>query len=153
MKHRYLFILEVAPVETGKTYGELPSHLTLMSRFFSEISPLQLDRAARPLFERTPALQLTFGEIEKLGPKRLTVHLVNHSSELEILHNELLALVNSLSVEFEYPQFIGTGHKPHVTAREGVKFKADDTLLASCACLVEVIDGRRIIRSKFELGK
>jgi hypothetical protein len=49
-------------------------------------------------------------------------------------------------------QFVGTGHKPHVTAREGIIFNPDDRLVVGCACLVEVVDGDRIIRSKFELG-
>lgn len=43
MKHRYLLILEIAPVEVGKTYDNLLSHLTLMSRFFSELPSAQLD--------------------------------------------------------------------------------------------------------------
>ena len=152
MKHRYLFILEIAPVEVGKTYSELPSHLTLMSRFFSDLSPHQLNEVVRPLFERTPAIQLAFGEIEELGPKKLTVHLVNHSNQLKDLHNELLALLNSIPVEYEYPQFIGTRHKPHVTAREGADFKVGDTFIAKQACLVEVVDGQRVIRLKFAFG-
>lgn len=37
--HLYLFTLEVAPLEIGMTYNPLPSHLTLVSRFFSDKPP------------------------------------------------------------------------------------------------------------------
>ena len=152
MKRRYLFILEIAPVEAGKTYDELPSHLTLMSRFFSKLSPQQLDGIVRPLFKRSTTIELTLGKTEELGPKKLTVHTVNRSNEFKALHNELLTLLNSIPVEYEYPQFIGTGHKPHVTTREGTDFKVGDTFIAKQACLVEVVDSQRVIRLKFGLG-
>jgi hypothetical protein len=131
---------------------ELPSHLTLMSRFFSDLSPHQLNKVVRPLFEKTTAIRLIFGRIEELGPKKLAVHLVNHSNELDTLHNGLLTLLNSIPVEYEYPQFIGTRHKPHITAREGTDFKVGDTFIAKQACLVEVVDGQRIVRLKFAFG-
>lgn len=152
MKHRYLFILEIAPVEVGKTYDELPSHLTLMSRFFSKLSSDQLHDILNPLFSKTTPLNLTFGETTELGPKKLTVHLVEYSGQLRSLHNALLKYLQSLDTEFEYPQFVGMDHKPHVTAREGTNFNPGDRLVAGCACLIEVIDSKRIIRSKFELG-
>lgn len=152
MRHRYLFILEIAPVEVGKTYDELPSHLTLMSRFFSELSSDQLRDIINPLFSKKVPLNLTFGKTTELGPKKLTVHLVEYSGQLRSLHKALLKSLQSLDTEFEYPQFVGTGHKPHVTAREGTNFDPGDRLVVGYACLIEVIDGKRIIRSKFELG-
>lgn len=152
MKYRYLFILEIAPVEVGKTNDELPSHLTLMSRFISELMPSQLSKAVRPLFDKTASINLTFSETTELGPKKLTVRLVEYSDQLRSLHNALLKSLRSLDAEFEYPQFVGTGHKPHVTAREGTNFSPGDRIMVSHACLVEVINSKRIIRSKFELG-
>jgi len=152
MKRRYLFTLEVAPVEVGKTYDELPSHLTLMSRFWSELSPNELTKIVRPLFEKTAPIELAFGETVELGPKKLTVHLVEHSSELKQLHGELRALLDAANVDYEYPEFIGEGHKPHVTKRNDESFKAGDKHMAHAAYLIEVVGGQRAIRSKFELS-
>ena len=98
MKHRYLFTLQVAQVETGKTYDELPSHLTLMSRFFSELSPEQITKVVRPLFANTKPIELSFGTTAELGPKKLTVHLVTCSGELKQLHSELRSLLDSINV-------------------------------------------------------
>ena len=152
MQHRYLFILEVEPVKTEMPYGELPSHLTLMSRFFSELSPGQLAEIVHPLFERTAPVQLIFEATGTLGPKKLTVHGVKNSDELKQLHNDLHTILDAAGVEYEYPAFTGKGHKPHVTQRPGIRFLPGDTKTTRYACLVEVIDGKRIVRSRFRLS-
>jgi hypothetical protein len=151
MKHRYLFILEVAPVATGKTYDELPSHLTLMSRFFSQLTPAQLTKVVHSLFEQTAPFGLTFGATTELGPKKLRVHMMEHSDILHQLHDKLRDLLDSIAVDYEYPQFIGKSHKPHVTKREDVQYNIGDRLIVKTACLVEVVDRRRVIRSNFAL--
>lgn len=152
MKHRYLCILEVTPVEVGKTYDELPSHLTLMSRFFSDLSPERINEVVRPLFSRTAPVKLTFGETAELGPKKLTVHMVEHSHGLKQLHNKLRVLLNSANIEYEYPQFIGENHKPHVTKRPGVQFSVGERKTVQAAYLIEIVGSKRVVRSKFELS-
>src|SRR5690606_29977172 len=130
MMHRYLFIIEIAPLEVEKVYDELPSHLTLMSRFFSELSPGDLAEVVRPLFEHASPIELVFGETTELGPKKLIVHMVEYSDQLRQLHNQLRALLNSVDANYEYPQFIGEGHKPHVTQRGGERINTGDRKMA-----------------------
>lgn len=151
MKHLYLFTLEIAPLEVGKTYDELSSHLTLMSRFLSDLSPEKLSDKVRPLFMRTAPIHLAFGETIQLGPKKVTAHMVNGPDEGR-LHNSLRKLLDGFEVEYQYPEFIGENHKPHVTAREGVQFDAGDERLTSVAYLIEVVDGKRVVQVGFELG-
>lgn len=151
MQHRYLFILEITPVEVGKTYGELPSHLTLMSRFFSDSSPEKIAEIVKPVFAQQPPINLVFGEMKTLGPKQLRVHMIKESRALRQLHNQLRTLLDSVNVVYEYPQFIGDNHKPHVTKRDGVDFAVGDSKITKAAYLVEIIDGERVIRSKFQL--
>ncbi|HUS26652.1 MAG TPA: 2'-5' RNA ligase family protein [Nevskiaceae bacterium] len=152
MNHRYLFALEVAPIEAGKTYDELPSHLTLMSRFFCGLRPEQLAEVVCPLLERTKLLELLFEQTTALGPKQLTVHMVAYSNELKHMHNALRNLLDLAKVDYEYPQFIGKGYKPHVTKRDDVQFARGDRKIVKAVCLVEVVAGKRVIRSKFNLG-
>src|SRR5690606_10220099 len=57
-----------------------------------------------------------------------------------------------VDVEYEYPQFIGENHKPHVTKRVDVRFKAGEEKTVRAAYLVEIVDSRRVVRSKFELS-
>lgn len=152
MKHRYLFILEITPVEVGKLYDELPSHLTLMSRFFSDLSPEQMSKAVKLLFGQTTPIDLIFGQSTELGPKKLTVHMIEHSSSLKQLHNQLRTLLGSVNVKYEYPQFIGENHKPHVTERTGVQFIVGERKTVRAAYLVEIVDGKRVICSRLVLS-
>jgi len=147
MKHLYLFTLEVALLELGKV---LPSHLTLMSRFWSELPSDELAEVVRPLFARTNVMDLLFGEAVELGPKELTVHMIEQPEELK-LHNDLHTLLDSVQADYQYPQFIGTSHKPHVTKRKGVQFRVGDKHVAQAAYLIEVVNERRVIRARFKL--
>lgn len=152
MKRRYIFTLEVTPLEVGVTYDELPSHLTLMSRFFSDFNSERLANLVRPLFSSTKPIRLQFGEIAVLGPKGLLVHTVHHSDDLAHLHQKLYGLLDSVGAEYEYPQFIGKNHKPHVTKREGVQFDAGSTKSVGAAYLIEIVNGQRLVRTKLLLA-
>lgn len=151
MQHRYLLTLEVVPLGVGKTYPELPSHLTLMSRFLSDLSATEISDVIRPVLQDHRVLQLHFAGLAQLGPKKLTVHMVEESEELKALHGSLLTELRKLSITFEYPQFIGTGHKPHVTQRENYSFTAGDIVASSAVYLIEVVDSERVVRKKFAL--
>ena len=151
MNHLYLFTLEIVPLEVGRVYDELPSHLTLMSRSWSELAPEELASAVRPLFTRTNPVTLIFGKTVELGPKKVMAHMVEGSDELT-LHNELQDALGLAKVTPQYPQFIGVNHRPHVTKREGFDIKQGSQHLASAVYLIEVVDKKRVIRSRFVLG-
>lgn len=151
MKHLYLFTLEVVPVTVGQTYNPLPSHLTLMSRFLSDLPPTELTTKVRPLFAGTPPVHLVFAETKILGPKKVTAHMVASTDERR-LHNNLRKLLDGVKVEYQYPEFIGDNHKPHVTAREGVQFAPGSKRTASAVYLIEVIAKKRVVRAKFTLS-
>lgn len=85
-----------------------------------------------------------------LGPKKLTVQMVHQPKELK-LHNELRQCLDAVKVEYQYPQFTGQNHKPHVTKREGVEFELGDKHIARMIYLIQVINGNRVVRAKFEL--
>ena len=150
MKHLYLFTLEIDPLAVGKVYDDLPSHLTLMSRFLSGMSYQELAPVVRAIFEQASPIELTFGETKELGPKKVVAHMIHSPAEVT-LHNQLYQCLEFLGVEFQYPQFIGPGHKAHVSKREGDNFKKGQTRVSSTAYLIEVIEGRRIVRSRFNL--
>jgi hypothetical protein len=151
VNHLYLFTLEVVPLDVGKTYAELPSHLTLMSRFRSDLSHEKLSDIVNPLFRNTPAMDLVFGKTITLGPKKLTVHTVKQSAELK-LHKRLHGILDTINAEYQYPQYIGMHHVPHVTQRKGKYFEPGSVQLSPAAYLIEVIDTERIVRARFKLG-
>lgn len=151
MKHLYLFTLEIVPLEVGRTYEELPSHLTLMSRFSSDLSSHELSKIVQPLFAMTHPVPLVFGRTTKLGPKKVTAHMVTSAAEHQ-LHNNLRKTLDMVHVEYQYPEFTGDGHKSHVTARDGVQFAAGSELLAFAVYLIEVVDKKRLVQATFTLS-
>ncbi len=151
MKHLYLFTLEIVPLEVGKSYDELPLHLTLMSRFLSELSPDELVFAVQYVFARASPVALVFGDIEELGPKKIAAYMISSQSE-KTLHNELYRKLSALKIEYQYPQFVGTGHRAHVSAREGLEFERGHLETALVGYLIEVVDRKRIVRARFELN-
>lgn len=152
MKHLYLFTLEITPLEVGRAYKELPSHLTLMSRFLSDLPYEELAHNVQSLFTQTKTLDLVFGKTTELGPKKLTVHMVR-SAEEDSLHIRLKNFLDSIGVTYQYLQFTGQNHIAHVTKREGAHFAKGDIHVSPAAYLIEVIDSNRIVRAKFELTK
>lgn len=150
MKRRYLCTLEIAPLVVGRTYDTLPSHLTLMSRFWSDMSPEALAAATEDVFAGRAPIQLRFGALETLGPKKVQAHMVTSVDEAK-LHADLKACLDELDVEYEYPQFVGDGHKAHVTHREGVDIVAGSTFASGAAYLIEVVDHKRVVRARFVL--
>lgn len=155
-QHLYLFTLEITPLKVGKTYNPLPSHLTLMSRFWSELSPDEIAKIVKPLFDCAGPIELIFGEPAQLGPKKIDVHLVKPNKSLKKLHDELHNLLDAANVTYEYPRFVGEGHKPHVSKREDDQFRAGHKQIANAAYLIEVaIKGDkhlRFIQARFELN-
>lgn len=151
MQHLYLFTLEITPLDVGRVYGELPSHVTLASRFLSDLSPDELAARVRLLFAATAPVHLVFGETVILGPKKVSAHMITSPDEIR-LHNKLRKLLDHIGVDHQYPEFIGGNHKPHVTARLGVQFAPGSKRTASAAYLIEVKNKKRIVRVKFELS-
>jgi len=152
----YLFTLEVAPLEVSKTYNPLPSHLTLMPRFWSELTPEEIVKLVTPLFQKTQPVELTFGETALFGPqKKLAVHLVENTPALKELHTQLMNVLDTAGVTYTTPQWLGENHRSHVTKREGTEFENGHQQIANAAYLIEVeIQGTthlRFVRAKFDL--
>lgn len=156
MKHLYLFTLEVTPLSVGRAYNPLPSHLTLMSRFWSSLSPHELSEVVEPLFQEAQPIELIFGEAAILRPKQVAVHLVENTNEMKSLHLQLYDLLDAAGVTYTAPQFVGDGHKPHISKREGDQFSTGHKQMADAAYLIEVEikgnDHLRLIRTKFDLS-
>lgn len=152
----YLFTLEIAPLRVGETYSPLPSHLTLVSRFWSKLPPSDLDRLVRPLFVQAKPVELVFGETVRLGPKQVEVNLVENTVQIQTLHQTLHDLLSDAGATFAYPQFVGVEHRPHVSQRPGVQFTPGHVQITNTAYLIEVLicgqSQLRFIRTKFYLN-
>ncbi len=156
MDYLYLFTLEVDPLTVCNTYNPLPMHLTLVSRFWSELPPDAIASATLAVFEHTKPIQLVFGEEATIGPKKTPVNLVQDTEAMKNLHLQLVELLNSLGVSYTLPQFVGEGHLPHVSKRADSRFVVGSRIAVDTAYLIEVDirgkDHSRYVRMKFDLA-
>ena len=157
MQRLYIFTLEVDQLTVGKRYNPLPSHLTLVTRFFSTETPERIATIVNPLFARTNSLELLFEETVLLGPNHTAVDLVKSTKELLELHEQLITLLESVHATYTHPQFVGAGWKPHVSKRSKNNFKPGDCILISKGYLIEIKISSskshvRHIRARFNLA-
>jgi hypothetical protein len=154
-KHLYLNTLEIEPLGVGGSYNPLPAHLTLMSRYWSELQPNQIFTTLKPTFEQVGELTLRIGDREIIGPQQTPVHLIIPSTQLTDLHNQLKQQLDELCVTYAYPQFVGQGWKPHVSYRQESEYKPGAAQHCGAAYLIEVTNSTdgdmRHIRSKFSM--
>lgn len=152
----YLFALEVAPLEVGKTYNPLPSHLTLVSRFHSHKSPERISKKVSDLFSRTKSIELLFDQSATIGPRHTAVHLIKPRKTLKELHIQLLELLDEIDVDYTQPEYIRDGWKPHISKRDNDNFGPGFIHLAKAVYLIEVHkageNDLRIIQKRFNLS-
>jgi 2'-5' RNA ligase len=137
-KHLYLLALEVVPLKVGKAYDVLPSHCTLVHRFWCELDSTQLTEKLQPIFDDTESVMLTFEGKEVFGPPPVTVNRLLETPELKALHMNLYKRLGQLNVEYTAPQWVGEGFKAHVTERSGVSFDKGYEHISDVAYLIEV---------------
>jgi hypothetical protein len=151
----FIITLEISPLKVGEMYNPLPTHLTLVSRFWTSLTSEELARLVKPVFKNTDKIQLLFGDAAFMGPQRKEVNLIAISYELIRLHMELFELLNSSNALFTNPQWVGGGFKPHITKRKEV-FPVGYKQLTEAAYLIEIKikDNKhfRFVREKFSLS-
>lgn len=149
----YILTLELSPLNVGEMYNPLPSHLTLVSRFWTSLTPEELAKLVKPVFERINKITLLFGETAFLGPQKKEVSLISLNDELRQLHAKLFKLLRSINVEFTNPHWVGGGFKPHITKRNNVDFPIGYKQTTESAYLIEIeIKNNkhfRFVRDKF----
>ena len=154
-KHLYLFTLEVAPLDNGGIYRVLPSHCTLVSRFWSELLPQEIEAKVAPLLNNQKVIELIFGNKEIFNESKAKVNLIHKTNELYMLHSKLCDLLDGLGVEYTTPLWIRDGWRPHVTERPDVTFAPGMRHLSKAVYFIEVKinaeEDTRYIRAKFDL--
>lgn len=152
-KHLYLLALEVAPLEAGKAYDVLPSHCTLVHRFWCELDSTQLAEKLQPIVNNTESVVLIFRDKEVFGPPPVVVNRLLDTPELRTLHMDLYKKLEQLNVEYTAPQWVGEGFKAHVTERSGVSFDKGYKHASNAVYLIEVRvpenEESRFVRARF----
>jgi len=154
--HLYLFTLEITQLEVGATYNTLPSHLTLISRFYSHEPPTSIVDRVSGLFNETRCIELIFEQTTRIGPKHTSVHLIQPNTALRKLHTQLSSILDGIGVDYSQPEYINEGWKPHVSERKNDGFASGFSHVTKAAYLIEVFkEGEshlRNVQNRFNLS-
>lgn len=133
----FLFVLEVEPMKLGHVYEVLPLHCTLVHWFHTERNAEDILRAVKEKIEEHAPVTLTSQKAALFGrEENIPVHTV-HGEGLHLLHNDLVEILNTLTVTYSEPEFVGNGYKPHVTTHGEKTFTPGSITTVKNVYLVE----------------
>lgn len=150
----YILCLEIEPVELGAKYDHLPPHCTLMLWFQSDMPTYALLSGINDCVSSKPAVNLRLGEEAIFGPPDVKVNKVELTPELKSLHMAAYDYLLSNNVEFQKPQFVGSGYHPHVSHRDGFEPRVGESYFCDSIYLAQTDEshkGPRAIIGKFQL--
>lgn len=160
--HAYLLVLEVTPMDSGRTYAMLPLHCTLVHWFWLDLDPLDLTKQLELLAKHTPPLLLRSGKEAtytgktKQGTIPVTVNTVELTPALKKLHFQICNELDELNVRYTAPQYIKEGYGPHITHQNEERLPKGATHMSTAMYLVEAdapeYGNERRIYSKIELA-
>jgi hypothetical protein len=73
----------------------------------------------------------------KNGPIPVRVNTVTKTTAIDMLHERIAKMLESMGVRYSAPQYIHSGYVPHVTHQEGSRLNENDTITATVLYLVE----------------
>ena len=109
------------PIEVGTQFTMWPLHITLLPWFNApNIEIVQKNLEA--IVKSRKSFQVTVGDIAYFGQRKLPVKLIQNTSELQRLHNDLVLMTSKN--KWELPgRYVGDYFKPHVTNKAGREAK------------------------------
>jgi hypothetical protein len=73
----------------------------------------------------------------KNGPIPVRVNTVAKTAAIDMLHERITKMFESMGVQYSAPQYIHSGYVPHVTHHKGSRLNENDTVTTAVLYLVE----------------
>jgi hypothetical protein len=145
--------LQLLAVGAGFPLKDWPLHLTVAPTFVIGADDVAADMTA-VLTAITPILAAQRTLTVRAGPDagfghsgKIPVTLVEPSADVLDLHRRLLDELLTVGAEFDDPEFVGPGYRPHVTVTRSARVSMNDLLTLRQAALVDMTPaGHRRLR-------
>jgi hypothetical protein len=126
-KAEQLIVVLLEPLIPGEDFINWVLHITIVPWFGveSDQEP-NLDKLLSAIANRHSAIDLTVGNLEVFG--KLTVNLINPSSGLVALHNDVLTTLENNQFIINQKTYTGTNYRAHVTHQKHASKKSGDKL-------------------------
>jgi 2'-5' RNA ligase len=114
----FVIVYMVGPAAIGTRFTMWPLHLTLMPWFEAPYEQIVEQKLSEKLEDLSP-FDVSVGEPASFGAhKRLPVSLVEHTPEIQNLHETLLEVLRENNWQLQ-GRYTGAAFKPHVTQKAG----------------------------------
>ena len=136
-----MIVLPLRPLMVGDafTLQDWPLHVTLAPTFVIGGGLPAVLTAVTAVLSNQPTLDFVAGEEDGFGGSgRFPVTLVEPTIELSRLHARLVAALLTADAEFDHPQFVGGGYRPHITIKGGRTVRASEHLTLRQTAVVDM---------------
>jgi 2'-5' RNA ligase len=142
---RYVVVAPLVPMAAGDRFitREWPLHVTIVQVFASASTSAQVGRRLEALAAGSAPLTVTADVDEQFGPSHtIPVTVIAPTLELHALHAACVAELDDLAPEYENPEYMGPGFRPHVTVKRHERINAGDVLELRQLALVDMNPGQ-----------
>jgi 2'-5' RNA ligase len=159
MSQKYVIVhfIDMPKVPSEFPYTEWPLHVTLLANFTISQPLEKLIKKLELYAQETEPFEIVSNGEDLFGPNQnVAVSLIQPSVSIQKIHTDLTAITKSLGAEYDEPQFMSEGFKPHATKQINSRLEDKQTLTLSNFTLVDMypdndINRRRIIKT-YKLG-
>jgi 2'-5' RNA ligase len=153
MSQKYVIAHFIKPVEPKYNFSskEWPLHVTLLPNFVVSNSLDELIYNLNEISHTIRPFSIQVGNDENFGPNdEVLVSLIKLEADILSLHSKLLAFTKSY--EFDTPQYIGKGYRPHATKQLNNELVNGKNYLVESMTLVDMypnndIERREVIKN------
>ena len=155
MSQKYVIVHFIKPVEPKYSFShkKWPLHITLVPNFVISDSIEELTNNLDEVSHSIKPFGIQRGDDENFGPNgEVLVSLIKSEADILSLHSKLLAITKSY--EFDTPQYIGEGYRPHATKQTDNQLIYGESYLVNSITLVDMypnndIERREVVKTFF----
>lgn len=148
---KYVLVKLLEQMDEGTEFSasNWPLHVTLASNFVVDWETTGLfEKLSMLLAEREP-VKAVAGSDEYFGPqKQVHVTLLEMSSELASLHNDIIALLKSVGAVFDEPRYLEAGYRAHSTVQRHARLHKGDAVNIDELTIIDMFPHNDINRRK-----
>lgn len=156
---KYVIAKFLEPIADGTEFdaNSWPLHVTLVAKFVVDRKSVDLFDKLAKLAANENGVTTNAGDDDYFGSQQ-QVHVTTlvMTSELQSLHNDIIALLKSIGATFDAPQYQEEGYRAHATVQTNKRLHKGDVVVIDGLTIVDMfpdddIDRRRTMRT-FRLG-
>lgn len=141
---KYTIVSLIESADEGYEFASntWPLHTTIADTFSMGCPAEQLIEHLSRFAASKQTVSSVATETARFGARgEVTVTLIKNTPELQELHEDLVALLNSVEVVFNDPQYTGDGFTPHATVQAKGRLTKSQTVHIDNLALIDMFPG------------